>query len=94
MVRLMLTMPLLVLGLAVAGCQSAPSPDRSECRPEAAESLAGRMRITDAQARELTGASLVRQIRPGEPVTQDYRLERVTVETDPTTNRIIRAMCG
>ncbi|HMN72539.1 MAG TPA: I78 family peptidase inhibitor [Rhodoblastus sp.] len=64
------------------------------CRPEAADSLVGRDRVTDAEAMRLTGATIVRQIRPGQGVTMDYRRERVTIETDPKTNRILRAMCG
>lgn len=85
----------MAVGLAAAGCQSAPEANEpGVCRPASAERLTGSERITDAQARELTGANLVRQIRPGEPVTMDYRRERVTIETDPTTNRIARAMCG
>ncbi len=51
-------------------------------------------RISDAQAMKLTGATTVRQIRPGQGVTMDYRLERVTIETDPKTGKILRAMCG
>lgn len=83
--------------LFVAGCQSDTSQSSEAvgtCRPEAAASLAGRTRISDAEAMRLTGASMVRQIRPGDGVTLDYRQERVTVETDPKTGRIVRAMCG
>ena len=42
----------------------------------------------------ITGATVVRQIEPGQGVTMDYRQERVTIETDRRTNRILRAMCG
>jgi|UPI000687DD26 hypothetical protein len=64
------------------------------CRRDAAEALTGKKRITNAQAKRITGASIVRQIKPGQPVTMDYRQERVTIETDPKTGRIIRAYCG
>lgn len=64
------------------------------CRPQAAESLVGRKRVSDAEAMQITGATVVRQIAPGQGVTMDYRRERVTIETDPATNEILRAMCG
>ena len=85
--------------LALAACQSDAQQAPAEglpglCREDAAESLAGKGRIGDAEARQVTGASIVRQIRPGQGVTMDYRRERVTIETDPKTGRIIRAFCG
>lgn len=64
------------------------------CRPEAAQALTGRKRISHARARRLTGASIVRQLKPDQPATMDYRRERVTIVTDPRTGRIVRAMCG
>jgi len=64
------------------------------CRPDAAEALTGMNRLTDEQARQMTGASIVRQIAPGQGVTMDYRQERVTIETDPRTGKIVRAACG
>jgi hypothetical protein len=51
-------------------------------------------RLTDEQARKMTGATLVRQIKPGQGVTMDYRQERVTIETDPRMDKIVRASCG
>ncbi len=39
-------------------------------------------------------ARIVRHIRPGQGVTMDYRQERVTIETDPKTGKIVRAMRG
>lgn len=85
--------------LALASCQSTAQPPQegaapSPCRPDAAEALVGRARISDAEARQATGASLVRQIGPGQPVTMDHRRERVTIETDPKTGKIVRASCG
>ena len=64
------------------------------CSADAAEALAGKARSSDAEAQQITGATIVRQIRPGQGVTMDYRKERVTIETDPKTGRIIRAYCG
>ncbi len=95
---------MLLATLLVAACQTTkpetkaetkPPGDESDlCRPAAAEALAGKDRVSDAEAKRLTGASIVRQIQPGQGVTMDYRRERVTVETDPKTNKIVRAFCG
>jgi len=73
---------------------AAAHPQPGLCRPEAEQTLAGRHRMSDRRAKRLTGASLVRQVRPGAPVTMDFRRERVTIETDPHTGRIVRAYCG
>lgn len=87
--------------LAMAACTSTPQepapgtpPAQGLCNPAAAESMAGRERVTDTQAREITGALIVRQIQPGQPVTQDFVEARVTIETDPATDRIVRSSCG
>lgn len=88
---------LALAALMLSGCDAAPPENENLaaiCRPDAAEALAGRDRITDEQARRLTGASSVRQIQRGQPVTQDYRQERVTIETHPSTGKIVRAFCG
>jgi hypothetical protein len=87
-----------VLSLGLAGCQKeaevADLPAPGICKSEAAEALAGKDRLSDEEAMKLTGATIVRQIKPGDPVTMDFRQERVTIETDATTNKITRAMCG
>ncbi len=83
--------------LLLAGCQSEPAPADTEagvCREDAATALAGKDRIDDDEAKRLTGATVVRQIKPGDPVTMDLRRERVTIETDPATGKIVRASCG
>lgn len=83
--------------LFLAACQSEPvatAPQTSQCIGDVAEALAGKDRVTDAQAKQLTGASIVRQLKPGDVATMDFRQERVTIETDPKTNKIVRASCG
>lgn len=64
------------------------------CRERSIGILAGQTRINDGAAREFTGASIIRQIRPGDPVTEDLRPERATIETDPSTGKIVGAWCG
>lgn len=65
----------------------------SLCREQCLAVLTGQMRINDGAAKQFTGASIVRQIKLGDPVTEDLR-EQVTIETDPSTGRIVRAWCG
>ncbi len=72
----------------------AEEPPSRICKNEAAQALTGKDRLADAEAMRLTGATIVRQIKPGEAVTMDFRQERVTIETDPATGKITRAMCG
>lgn len=94
----MLVLGLMLAGSAVVAFQAdaagAGRVTRGICRPDAAEALKGRARLTDRQARRMTGATIVRQIAPGQGVTMDYRRERVTIETDPRTGKIVRAFCG
>lgn len=93
---------LALAALTLAACQSdAQQPPMGTapglpgaCSEDAAETLAGKARISDAEAQQITGATIVRQIRPGQGVTMDYRRERVTIETNPKTGKIVRAYCG
>lgn len=89
--------------LTLAACQSdaqqAPAVTAAPglpgaCREDAAETLTGKGRVSDAEAQQITGAAIVRQIQPGQGVTMDYRRERVTIETNPKTGKIVRAYCG
>jgi len=97
---------MLLATLLVAACQATKPETRTQtptqasteepgfCRRDAADALAGKDRLSDAEARRMTGASVVRQIQPGQGVTMDFRQERVTIETDPKTGKIVRAFCG
>jgi Peptidase inhibitor I78 family. len=82
---------------ALAGCTAAPASQQSQqslCDADAAGALVGKPKPTDADAMRLTRAAIVRQIQPGQPVTQDYRENRVTIEADPASGRVVRATCG
>ncbi len=46
-----------------------------------------------AQVRQASGARSLREIRPGQAVTMDYRPDRLNVEMD-AGNVIIRISCG
>lgn len=77
---------------SVDGSVTAPAP--GSCNAEAAQGLVGKSRPTDEAAIQRTGARSVRQIEPGDMVTQDFREDRVTIETDPASGLVIRASCG
>ena len=84
------------VALASSGCSAdgASSPAAGPCNAEAAQGLVGKEKPTDAEAMQLTGSKTVRQIQPGDIVTQDFREDRVTIETDPATGLVTRATCG
>ncbi|WP_079211115.1 I78 family peptidase inhibitor [Brucella pituitosa] len=89
----------LLLAIVLAGCQKqaetvATDLEKTLCNQAAASALAGKEKITDQLAMQQTGATLVRQIKPGDPVTMDFRQERLTIENDPNSGRIVRASCG
>lgn len=67
---------------------------QSECVAEEAKRLIGQSNVSEAQIKALTHAQTVRMVQPGQPVTMDYRAERVTVTVDPKTNKISQASCG
>jgi len=89
--------PLTAVLLALAGCttdQTAQTPTPGVCSAAAADRLVGAVKPTDAEAMRLTGATIVRQIAPGDPVTHDLRYNRVTIATDPASGRVVVAACG
>jgi hypothetical protein len=70
----------------------APAPE--PCNAEAAQSLVGKPKPTNARAMQLTNAKTVRQIEPGQMVTQDFQEDRVTIETGTVSGLVIAARCG
>lgn len=88
-----------VLGLAACGhvAQPAPAPlpaELSQCNPAKTAVLVGTIGATDAQIKQLTGATEVRRLGPNSAATLDFRASRVSVMTDPASQKIIRATCG
>ncbi|KMS51811.1 hypothetical protein V474_01880 [Novosphingobium barchaimii LL02] len=69
-------------------------PLQTLCSDNATKYLVGTTPISDGAARIATGAQVIRQTKPGEAVTEDHQPNRVTIETDPASNRITRAWCG
>ncbi|TCB50721.1 DUF333 domain-containing protein [Acinetobacter sp. ANC 4779] len=65
-----------------------------ECLAEEAKVLVGQMGLTDGQIKQKTQSEIIRRIAPGQPVTMDYRANRITVTIDPVTKKITQANCG
>ena len=65
------------------------------CEGAHLEALIGRRRnaATESLALHLSGAGIVRWIRPGQMVTMDYRPDRLDLSLD-RNGRIVRATCG
>jgi len=89
-----------VFGLLTAcstPAQEAPAlqsdPATHVCLPEAAAKLVGHAAPDDALIQQSTGAELIRRIAPGDPVTHDFRENRVTIALDPG-GTVVQASCG
>lgn len=67
---------------------------QTECVSEEAKKLVGLKNLTEEQIKGKTKSSVVRIVKPGQPVTMDYRSDRVTVTVDPITQKVITASCG
>lgn len=65
-----------------------------ECLAEEAKVLVGQTGLTDVQIKQKTQSEIIRRIAPGQPVTMDYRANRITVTIDPVTKKITQANCG
>jgi hypothetical protein len=69
-------------------------PLQSLCSSVSARVLVGQTRINDGAARQFSGARIIRQIKPGDTTSQDQQADRLTIETDPASGRIVKAYCG
>ena len=65
-----------------------------KCVAEAAQALVGSQGLSTAQIMQRTGATEVRHLRPNDAATMDYRDMRISVVTDPATQKVIHASCG
>jgi len=92
--------PLLLL--SAGGCMATIHPGGEKAEAPAAACNAGRIGaavghvLDDAMGEKLrqdAGARTIRVIHPGQPVTMDYRQDRLNVEVD-ADGRIIRVNCG
>ena len=93
---------LAVLSVAtLAACSNQPINEQTQvpqtmqnCVPESAAQLVSTTGLSETQIKALTRAEIVRMVAPGQPVTMDYRMNRVTVLVDPKTKIILQASCG
>ncbi|MFK4259185.1 I78 family peptidase inhibitor [Agrobacterium tumefaciens] len=79
---------------ALVACSAGSEIPSGRCNLAAARKLVGQPKPTDEEAKQRTGATMIRQIAPGQPVTHDYRDNRATLETDPASRRVVGATCG
>jgi len=68
--------------------------NQPKCLPEEAQKLVGQTGLSDDQIKQKTKSEIVRSIAPNQPVTMDYRENRVTVTVDPQSKKISNATCG
>ena len=79
--------------LAACSTTAREAPVASKCRSDAAVMLVGHAAPDDLQVKQRTGAELIRRIAPGDPVTQDFRENRITLAIDPA-GKVVQAVCG
>lgn len=68
--------------------------NQANCVAEEAQKLVGESGLTDDQIKQKTQSEIVRKVAPGQPMTMDYRTNRVTVTIDPASKKITNATCG
>ncbi|TXJ07353.1 MAG: DUF333 domain-containing protein [Acinetobacter sp.] len=65
-----------------------------KCLPEQAQTLIGQSALSDEQIKHISKAEIVRRIAPNQPMTMDYRENRVTIMLEPVSEKITNATCG
>jgi hypothetical protein len=91
----MMALSTLTVLLGLGACVSTGTGDRAgaaTCNADVAATLVGRVAPDDATILRRTGGTIVRRIAPGDPMTRDYRVERVTVTV--AEDRVAAASCG
>lgn len=68
--------------------------NQPQCLNDEAKSLVGQNDQTDAQLQQKTKAVNIRRVGPNQPMTMDFRSDRLTVVVDPASKKIIQASCG
>lgn len=88
-----------VMMIGASACaMSGPNLDGDgfrDCDASAAQSLVGQQKsdALGAEAMKRTGTSIIRWIAPGQPVSMDYRTDRLNMEID-TQDKVIHIRCG
>ena len=65
-----------------------------KCLADEARKLIGQSGLSEEQIKQKTKSEIVRSVGPNQPVTMDYRENRVTVTIDPQNKKISNANCG
>ena len=68
--------------------------NQAQCVADEAKKLLGQVATDDAQLKQQTKAQSIRRIAPQQPMTMDFRSERLTLVIDPNTKKIVQANCG
>ena len=99
----MMRMVIGALAVALSGCAAVPAESEpvlpvhgaGRCDAVAAQKLVGQAASADlaAEAQRLSGAEMVRWLRPGQMVTMEYREGRLNIQLDEQ-NRVIAIRCG
>jgi hypothetical protein len=93
---------LIAAAAAASACTAAPAEEpvtqptpAAACNAAPAQHLVGRARsaAVGAEAKRLTGATLLRWIPEGTMVTMDYREDRLNLDLD-AHGKIIKVRCG
>ena len=85
----------LLLAACATPATDAPTAVAGQCNAEAAQAHVGHAAGAEMveAARKDAGAELVRVLKPGQPMTMDYRIERLNLYLDANGN-IERIACG
>ena len=86
---------ILLLAACATPATHAPPAVADQCNADAAQEHVGHAASTDMveAARKDAGAELVRVLKPNQPMTMDYRVERLNLYLDANGN-IERIACG
>jgi hypothetical protein len=76
--------PLLLAAFTVASDSRTAVSQSAQCNSAKAQTLRGQhySEALAAAARQLTGASIIRVVKPGQPITMDFMSNRANVEID------------
>lgn len=74
---------------------TAPPPAMQECNADAAQDAVGKTATDEVieQARQASGATVARALRPDMVITMEYRGDRLNLRTD-TNDVVVSVACG
>lgn len=82
----------LLCAVAFVSPAGAMALDPGKCDEAKAAKLVGAPAPSDAEVRKATGATKIRRVKPGQPVTLDFSASRVTLEIE--NGKVVAARCG